>query len=621
MNSVKFLIISLIIFSSLNFQSGLSVGFQNQINANLSQSENSVNNTLTFNDNLTNSIINPGTLQDIAEGYFNNTNSSYIVEIHKNVLYFRYASNYSTFFTYHSNFDTLKYFPVQNDSTITGIIVCFNRFDPIMQGGHQYSQNYFEVHLVGNNQIIASYEGIDENIGENMLGGVLIGDFDHTHPGLEILISYVELFTNLNVTNYSESHILLFNLTNLNLIRDFWLNNSIFINKDYYFQKVVNPDIIPTVETNFTNTTSKVAVFSGVNFSTTLFNTNWYPIDNTEIQMKTIYDYNSNSYLLLKTDLNSSSSINLFKFKANFSTYLSIYSSPYDIQAENSSIIIRVLPNNTLCYLIQVKNESVWKSFDNSTILIENLPEQTTWVYKGFVNYNNDNISDVFIFSYKDEELSNFIIQDGSNLTNTLTNFSVINMSDSFLNSNILIGNFKSTNDTSSFQEEQILFIYKNNYYQLLNNGTTDNILLLLLPKDGSIINYCSNIFYTLSWNVNKGIIASATLYTQNYIYTIQGKQNITLLMESGSSNSVITQYYTIEIRTDSGLLAYDFTSLNFRPNQCSTYSLPVVSENIPPNSFEGKQINGLGIIISTVFVISIVALTLLYYKDHKKID
>ena len=143
MNSVKFLIISLIIFSSLNFQSGLSVGFQNQINANLSQSENTVNNTITFNDNLTNTIINPGTLQDIAEGYFNNTNSSYIVEIHKNVLYFRYASNYSTFFTYHSNFDTLKYFPVQNDSTITGIIVCFNRFDPIMQGGHQYSQNYF----------------------------------------------------------------------------------------------------------------------------------------------------------------------------------------------------------------------------------------------------------------------------------------------------------------------------------------------------------------------------------------------------------------------------------------------------------------------------------------------
>ncbi len=604
---------------SFSFHSNQASSYEFQTNEKLGNTSNFANNEILINQTLPNSIENPSTFVSFTKGLFTNSSTSFIVESHKNALFFRYGTNYSVFFTYKTTYDSVDYFPIQNNTNYYGVIISYNKIDHVTQSNRNYVKTYFDISLIGNQGLGPAKNFGDDITGENVLGGVVIGNFNKSTTEPEILVSYIELYTDLNNNEIAQTHLLLLDLNNLSVIEDIWVNNALFIGKKYFFESDIASNIVPAIESNFTSQTSRVDLFSFNNFSNPDFSSAWYPVNYNNIQVKLINNYNNNSYLLIKSNYQTNNFISLLKFTKSFTQIEGNNTSLYDPQEITSNLMVRTLPNGTLCYLIQNKGKNLWMSLDNSIIDVENQPVNTTWIYNGVLFYNNNNNSDLFLTLYSGNRITSFLIQDGSNETNILANISLSDMQDAYLNSEFLIGSFSQIKSNFVVQDQQIVFMYKQNYYRILNNGTTDNVLLFVLPFTGTTINYCNIGFYSLSWSINEYQVQSSMIFTQGFAYTLQNQQNITLVTNPDISDEIYTVNYIVEVLTTNGHQAIDSTTVNFIPTQCPNGSFPIVSQNVVQSSFTGIKIQGLNFIISSIFIVSVLTLTIIYYIDHKR--
>lgn len=606
---------------SFSIPSSQVLSYESQSNGKLGNTNTLASNETLFNKTGSNSIEDPSTFVTFTKGFFTNSSASFIVETHKNVLFFRYGNNYSVFYTYRSSLDSVAYFPIQNNSNFFGLIVSYDKIDQASHTLRNYVKKYFHIQLIGDQGLSPVVSFPDDIFGENILGGVLIGNFNGSSSGPEVLVSYIELYTDQFSNEIAQSHILLLNLNGLGIIKNTWVDNAVFLNKNYYYNYNAGSNIIPAVESNFTSKSTRIDLFSFDNFSNSLFTSAWFSLNFNQIQLKTINNYYNNSYMLIKSKSQLNNFISLLTFQSNFTTFINNVTSLYEPQAINSSIILRSLTNGMICYLIQNDNKNIWETLNNTVLSINIQPPNTTWVYNDALNYNADNSSDLFLTSFTNTEISSFLIQDGSNVSRILANISLTNMQVVYLDPEFLIGSFSNQNNQLPLQEQQIIFIYKQNYYQILNNGTTDKVLVFTLPFSGTTIRYCNIGSYTLTWSINEYQLQSSDVYTQGFTYAVQNSQNLTLITNPNNIENIYSVNYVIAIQTTNGHQGYDFITLNFVPNECANPSFPIVSQNIDQNAFTGIKIPGLDIIISSIFIVSVLTLAIIYYIDHKRID
>lgn len=552
-------------------------------------------------------------------GYLTNSAVPDIFEIHKSVIYFRYGTNYSIFKTYSSKFDTINYFPIQYNHTNYGLLVEYNKIDNFSTGGSQVVKRSYKIILVNDKgNIIASNNFIDLVDGTNVVGGMLFGEFNSSINGPEILLSYDEQFQFQNGFEQSFTQILLFRFSSLQLINAFLLNNYVYLNRNYSYNYSTPPQAIPAIEKNVTSKLSRVVIFSDVSFQRMLFTSDWYP-DNS-LTIKTISNYANNSYLLMKVSEPKKNTISLFTFNEQYSQILDTRISALDSDTINSNIIVRKYSNNTLAFLVQYNHKIYWKDFSNKVLSTQSEPPQSFWLYKGLINYSNDNIPDFFIIAFTNNTLSNFIIQDGVNQKKVLANIPLHDMRIEDFYSNFFIGTFTTGINSNTSSLEQVLFIYNNQFLKLVNNGTIDKPYLVFYSPVGNTIKACPSTIITLKWYISSYVKIKSIIYSANSIYTVNNEQNISLPVTSTTNTNSFTKNYTLVAITVNGQRFIGTILIHFNPNECLQLTYPTPSNNVVQNSFDGVKIPDLPIIISTIIIVTVVLLSLIYYWDHKKI-
>ncbi len=242
-------------------------------------------------------------------------------------------------------------------------------------------------------------------------------------------------------------------------------------------------------------------------------------------------------------------------------------------------------------------------------------------VLNQLVHFNTDNVSDLFSITFHQNQILNFIVKDGDNLSKTLANISISDLNTNYFFNDYLVGFFNPSITTNNISLQQILFVYKNNYFKINNDGQFSNPLLNVNSESGLDIKYCSSILYNLSWFLipNKNIISY--VYTQDLIYFTNKVQNISLIMYNYDNlNKPFKQYYTVESITEGGEHVFDSISILFIPNSCNTLPFKTMTTNIVEGSFTGIKIPELNAIISILFVITVISVIIIYRKDHKKL-
>ena len=516
-----FIFLCVILISS-QYHSNLSANYDNSSKANTIPS-NSVNKKTVSSTNYQNEnkLLAPESFVSVSKGFLSNSKSEDIIEIHKYNLYIRFSTNYSIFKTFSSKYETLKYYPLQNQSKNYGLILDYNSNDVIYETGNQPENRTYGISIINDKGIkIASNTIVDERDGQNTIGGILFGEFDSLNPGPEILVSYIEIYKDPIFLEEAITRMMLFSFSDLKLLSDKSINTAISINDGFYYNYSQHSGVIPCIETNMSSSLSRINIYSSYSFSNILYQSNWAPLDS--IKLKIINNYEANSYLLMKLKTNYNYTISLIKFQVNFTKEISTFSQKYNLKAVNSNIIIRKSSNNTLSYLIQTNTTNIWKQFDNTTLAVETISPTSTWIYKGLIDFNNDNVSDLFIISYSYDQITNFIIQDGTNSSQILSNVSFTGYQTAEFGTDILVGRFSQIGNENSTSLEQILFIYDNYYFQLLNDGKFDNLSVVLFSTSGSFINFCSNVAVTLEWLTSSKTNSTTFVYADNNTYILK---------------------------------------------------------------------------------------------------
>ena len=194
MKTIKILIIFLVLIVPIIYHSN-SISFDKPVRKEIIPVPQSLHKQAIdyANKSLINSIESPTTLTSITSQFLSNNSSQDIIETHTNSIFFRFGSNYSIYRIYNGSFRALAYFPIQYLQKNYGLIIEYNKIDSFSMDGRPDQDRFYRISLINNKGVkIASGVFTDAINGINVIGGILIGDFDQTHPGPEILMSYIE---------------------------------------------------------------------------------------------------------------------------------------------------------------------------------------------------------------------------------------------------------------------------------------------------------------------------------------------------------------------------------------------------------------------------------------------